>query len=233
MAYQRITLGTLVDRLTERVGNNTTFWKAPEKRYAINEGIRVWNALTGQWSRTFQIPTTGDVFYQTPKQILSLQRVKWGTSLLEMSSLFELDNWITNWQGAAPGTPKQWVPLALNMFAVYPPPAAGGWLNLEGVAVAPYLGNDAEFLDLGDEEVGRVLDYAHFYLTLKEGGAELKTATALLLGFVESAVLRNKRLGAVGYFRKYLGLPRDETERRARFEGSGGGGVRSPRGEDR
>ena len=222
-------MGDLVSRLTERVGGNATFWTAPEKRLALNEAIRVWNAMTGQWNRTFQVPTTGDVFYQTPKQILSLQRVKYGTTLLELTSLFELDNWITNWQDASAASPSKWVPLALNMFAVYPPPPAGNFLNLEGIAVAPKLGNDSEYLDLGDEEVGRVLDYAHFYLSFKEGGQELKAASSLLLAFVESAVLRNQRLNTVGYFRKFLGLARDETQREARAQDMGGAGVRGPR----
>lgn len=226
--YTRTTLGDLVSRLTERVGNNAVFWTAPEKRNAVNEAILVWNALTGAWNRTFQLPTTGDIFYNTPRQILSLQRVKWGTSNLELSSLFELDNWITNWQSGT-GTPTRWVPLSHNMFAVYPAPVAGAFLNLEGIARVPRLGNDAEFLDMGDEEVGRVLDYAHFYLAFKEGGEELKSAANLLLAFVESAVLRNQRLNAVGYFRKFLGLARDETQRAARADGGKAAGSRGPR----
>ena len=214
--YARITFGALKARLTERVGNNTIFWIDREKGYAINEAIRIWAALTGEWNRPFAIPTTGGVFYDTPKQLSGVYRVKFGTKTLPQTSLYELDNGFGSWQTASTATPRYWAPIGLSLFALYPPPAAGGTLLLEGPQSPPALGNDADFIDLGDEEVGRVLDYAHFYLTFKEGGQELGSALSLLSQFVESAVLRNRRLLASAFFKEYPGKLRDETQRPAR-----------------
>src|SRR5260221_3394536 len=166
--YASITLGTLKTRLTDRVGGNITFWGDSEKRSAINEAIRVWNALTGQWSKSFPVQSVaGQVFYDVPKQLISLQRVKYGSTILDQTSLFELDNGILGWQSAVTSSPQQWAPVGLTLFAVYPPAPALGTFNLEGIASAPYLGADSDFIDLGDDEMGHILDYGHLYLTDK------------------------------------------------------------------
>lgn len=215
--YSRISLGTLKTRLSDRLGANVVFWSEKERGYAINEAIRVWAALTGQWMKAIATPTlAGQTFYAVPKQIVSLQRVRYNGAVLDQTSLFELDNGVSNWQGTAAATPKLWAPVGLNLVALYPATPAGGSLSMEGIGSAPYILADGEFIDLGDEEIGRVLDYAHFYLTYKEGGLELQSALPLFTNFMESAVLRNKRLRASGYFRKYLGEVRDETQREPR-----------------
>ncbi len=216
--YNRVTLVDLIARLTERVGNNSVFWADTEKKYAINEAIRIWNAMTGQWAKTVvAMPSqAGTVFYLVPNQLISLQRVRYNGAVLTQSSLFELDNGVYNWQGAATSTPKQWAPVGQAIMAVWPPAPAGGSFALEGISSAPALGSGGDFIDIGDEELGRLLDYAHFYLAFKEGGLELQSTLPLVSNFVESAVLRNKRLRASGYFRKYVGQSRDEEEREPR-----------------
>lgn len=214
--YSRVTLASLKTRLTARVGGNAVFWPPAEQAAAINEAIRVWGALTGQWSTTFQlVAPAGTTFYDVPRQIVSLLRVKFGTSVLDHTSLFELDNGVVNWQNAT-GTPLRWAPIGLNKFALYPAPSVPGTLTLEGISLAPAMFADGDFLDLGDEEIERLLDYAHFYLTFKEGTLETQGGTALFDPFLESAVLRNKRLLASAYFRRYVGQVRDEQERPAR-----------------
>src|SRR5262245_55970643 len=109
-AYQSLNLNTLRDRLSERVGNNVVFFTEREKRYALNEAITMWASFTGQWQVKIQLPTTGLVFYDVPKQIVSLTRIRYGNSLLDQTSLFELDNATSNWQNAAAGTPVFWSP---------------------------------------------------------------------------------------------------------------------------
>lgn len=214
--YARLTLAELKARLTARVGENSTFWLDREKAYAINEAIRVWACMTGEFNRPFQIPTTGQVFYSIPKQLSGIYRVKFGTKTLPQTSLWELDNGFGAWENTSAGTPLFWAPVGLALLVIYPPPAAGNTLVLEGPSSPPTLGADGDFLDLGDEEAGRILDYAHAYLTFKEGGQELASALALLSSFVESAVLRNRRLLASAFFKSYPGKLRDETQRPAR-----------------
>lgn len=77
MPRTRYTLGDLVTRLHERVGNNSTFWKGEEVQDALNEGIAFWQALTGEWTTRVSIEarSPSPSFYPVPKQIVSLTRV--------------------------------------------------------------------------------------------------------------------------------------------------------------
>lgn len=215
--YTRINLDTLIDRLSERVGNNTVYWTAVEKKRAINEAIRVWGVMAAPWSRRFTIPTVaGQIFYDVPKQIVSLQRVKYNTTVLYETSLPELDYGVSNWQQAAVSTPSLWAPIGLDKVAIYPPAPAGSFLNLEGLALAPALNAGGDFIDIGDEDINRILDYAHHVLSFKEGGLEFEATMPLLSTFVSATVQRNSRLGAASVFRKYLGMDRAQEQRPVR-----------------
>lgn len=220
--YQRISLDDLKARLTERVGNNTVFFTDREKRYAVNEAITMWNALTGQWIVRVQVPSTGLIFYDLPRQLVSLMRVRTPTALLDQISFFELDNGFAGWQDAPIGTPLYWVPMGLDKFAIYPPIAVGVNLTLEGIQLSPRLGSGGDFIDIQDEEVTRLLEYAQHYLSLKEGGLEFSNTRALLANFMGAAGARNGRLMAAAPFVKYMGLQRDEEQRPGRSTRSAG-----------
>lgn len=217
--YQRINLNTLIDRVSERVGNNTTYWVAPEKKRALNEAIRVWAVMAAPWSRRFTIPTAaGQVFYYVPKQIVSLQRVKYNSTPLYESSIPELDYGVSNWQQASVGTPSLWAPVGLDKVAIYPPAPVGAFLNMEGLALAPALASGGDFIDIGDEDVNRILDYAHHVLTFKEGGLEFDATMPLMGAFVGAAGQRNQRLLAAAPFRRYLGMDKGLEQRPVRSE---------------
>lgn len=221
--YTRVNLDTLIQRVTERLGDNTTYWKAPEKRHALNEAIRVWAVMAASWSRRFQLPTVqGQVFYDVPKQIVSLQRVKYNSTPLYTSSLPELDYGVPNWQQAGVGTPSLWAPIGLDKVAVYPPAAAGGFLNFEGLALAPAMNVGGDWLDLGDEEVNRILDYAHHVLSFKECGLEFEATKSLMGSFVDAAALRNQRILAAGVFKRYMGMDKALEQRPVKSEQSVG-----------
>lgn len=77
MPRTRYTLAQLRTRLSERVGNQVTFWKEPEMRDALNEAIAFWQATTGEWTTRVSIEAKSDSpnFYPVPKQIVSVTRV--------------------------------------------------------------------------------------------------------------------------------------------------------------
>lgn len=52
MAYQRITLTQLKERLAERLGGEQKFWNEPEREAALNEAIGLWQLLTGDVVQT-------------------------------------------------------------------------------------------------------------------------------------------------------------------------------------
>jgi hypothetical protein len=211
-AYTRVTLSDITNRLSEKVGNNTTFWTAEEKKDAINEALCVWQVLTGEFTRGFTLAaTSGTVFYQTPHQIASINRILHNGTPLTPITLWELDMAYSGWQGTA-GTPLYWAPVGLEIFAVYPQPTTGA-LRIEGFTENVRLLADGDFLQVGDEELTRLLDYAHHYLSIKEGIPEITATMGGFKRFLKAASLRNARLLAVAFFRKVMGLVREERER--------------------
>lgn len=215
--YNRISLNDLIDRCTDRLGQNSTFWTNAEKRNAINEAIRVWAVMTGQWSKRFPVNTVaGQRFYDVPKQLVSLQRVRFNTSIVWPSSLPDMDYGFTNWQQSSNGTPQVWAPIGLDKFVINPPAAAGHVLYLEGVALAPAILAGGDDIDIGDEEVNRILDYAHHVLSFKEGGLEFEATQPLLGGFVEACVQRNQRLLGASVFKRFMGMDRAQEQRPVR-----------------
>jgi len=65
MAYQRVTLAQLEDRLAERLGGEETFWSEPERRGALNEALAVWQLLTGEVVATTTSTLAGAQHYLT------------------------------------------------------------------------------------------------------------------------------------------------------------------------
>lgn len=219
--YARVTLTDLKNRLSEKVGNNTTFWTDGEKKDAINEALSIWQLVTGEFNKTFTLSVvSGTVYYDIPKQIASALRVSYSGTPLTLISLSELDYGFVGWQGTT-GTPTYWTPVGLNKFAVYPQPTSGT-LRIEGYAEAVRLNADGDFLQVGDEELTRLLDYAHHYLTIKEGTSELEASTPAVQRFFTAGALRNARITATTFFRRIMGQLRDEGEREPRSPFVGG-----------
>ena len=135
--------------------------------------------------------------------------------VLAQSSVYELDTGTPGWRKVY-GTPLYWAPDGLDWFAVSPSPVGGGFL-LEGYKEPPVLDKDTDYIDLGDEEIVRLLDYAQWYLAFKEGPAEgTQNVEPLIKQFMEAASLRNSRLRASALYRESMGIHRDEPERGTR-----------------
>lgn len=219
-SYQRINLGTLRARLTERVGNNSTFWTDPEKNDAINEAIMIWQCMTGEFTKVFSIPAGGGNFVNVPRQVASTNRVSFNGTPLTLISLFELDMGYPGWP-ATLGTPYYWAPLGFNMIAISPLPTTGS-LTFEGYSEVPRLGGDADFIQTSDNTINAMLSYAQHYLSFKEGGKELESTAPLMVAFVSAASARNKRLVASNLYRRYFGATRDDLERESTVDQASG-----------
>lgn len=218
--YSKFTLTNLIDRLSERVGNNSTFWVNAEKRDGIMEGVLIWQVLTGESLRTFTIPVTTGAFYDVPKQIDSVRKVTVGGVTLTPISKWELDMAYPNWQTTS-GTPLYWSPAGLNKIGIYPFPTSGA-IVFEGYSEVPILFNTGDVIQLNDDSVAAILDYAHHYCTLKEGGQEFADSSNLLRNFIKAAGMRNGKLLATEFYRHFMGQYRDETQFPSREDITGG-----------
>jgi hypothetical protein len=52
VAYQRVTLSQLKDRLAERLGGQGRFWSEAEQELALNEALAVWQLMTGDFVKS-------------------------------------------------------------------------------------------------------------------------------------------------------------------------------------
>lgn len=212
--YQLTTIADAVKRLGQRTdGQNTNvFWTADEKLWALNEALRVWQCLVGQWAMSMTLNVGASPFFNVPRQFASIMRITSGTSQLQLISMEELDNGFPGWQ-AVSGTPLYWAPNGANSVALYPYPASGGDVVLYGYIDLLTAGL-GDYINLGNEELTRVLDYGRHYLSFKEGMPSLQASSVALTAFAEAAALKNARIEETEMFKRAMGLDHDVPEGR-------------------
>lgn len=137
-------------------------------------------------------------------------------AILNETSIFELDMGTPDWRETY-GVPLFWAPDGLDWFGVYPAPRGGAFF-LEGYKEVPVLTKDEDFIDLGDEELTRILDYAQWYMAFKEGPQEaLENVKVLLDNMLRAGALRNARIRRSALYREYMGIHRVEPQQGPRY----------------
>lgn len=213
MSYQQIQLSTLRARLQEKL-DGTPFWSNAEALIALNEALRVWNAMAGFWKTRATATTTANVQWVTvPSTLTFSTRVEIASVPLHKVSLFEMDAAVPGWElqktntgGNVPTSIKFWMPAGLKKIAIWPLDAAGGTtLTFDGVAQTPVLVNDTDFIDIGSEELNTLIGYTLHILAFKSGGEYFAKTRPMLDAFRKAALTRNAMLGASEPFLKLLG----------------------------
>lgn len=220
MAYQQVSLGTLKARLADRV-EAVPFWTGEEARRALNEGLRLWNALTGFWRAPFlQVTVPNDPYVALPGTLVQAARVSWNGVPLEPASLADFDYTLGSWRTATtataglPSSPQYWARISLSLLVIYPADAVAlNQIIVDGVRNTPVLVNDPDLVDLGQEEFNTLLGYAQHVLAFKVGGPTLVASYPGWQAFLGAAAERNKAFAASAYYRKLMGL---DQERRLR-----------------
>lgn len=216
MAYQQLTRAELRALLKERFEG--PFWTDTEANLALNESLRIFNLLTGYWRRrvVFSSPVPFAHFLSVPNAITFSVRVEWGGYPLNPSSIDDLNKLRTQWRGETtlmggdiPNRPTVWAPAGLTLLAVWPADAAGcAQYVVDGVSNTPTLEDDAQFLDLGQEELHAILCYGLHYLAFKEGGERFLASFSLYQQFIQTCGEKNSRLKATSFYRRAMGEDR-------------------------
>jgi hypothetical protein len=242
MAYALTTYSALKGLLKKRVGSNGTFWSEFEYGMAVNEALNVWQLLTGEFSSQGKVapsdissefyslynPSSGAMTMVLPGTStaaplpLSVWRI--GTDVttnttgalnsfakLVQASLPELDYGYTNWRTGTAATPEYWVPNGLNQVVFYPRPSTH--VRVDYYRGTQLLVAETDAVQLGDEELNRILDYAVWQLNIKAGTEEAFGTTGPLRElFLLAAQLRNSKLRGSQLYKDFLGGDRGEVQ---------------------
>lgn len=242
MAYAQTTFATLKALLKERVGGHDNFWTNFEFGLAINEALSVWQLMVGEFSTQSQLSTSSlggeveDLYYPatgtsdmvvvsstaTAPLPLSVWRV--GTDVqthttgqlyafpkLVQGTLPEFDHGYPGWRTGTATTAEYWAPCGLNKIIFYPRPNT--WVRLDYYRGDQLLVDEADYIQLGNEEINRLLDYAVWQLNIKCGTAEAFTNTEPLKQLMDlAATLRNQKLRGSLLYKDFMGADRGEGQ---------------------
>lgn len=128
-------------------------------------------------------------------------------------STHDLDKGWYLWRTEAPtgNCPEYWSAVGIDKMFIYPRPAIPIALNYLYLDGEPRLTDTAEYIDLGDEEITRIIDYAAWLLAFKQGLKEAFDNPAPFRElFLKAAMGRGQRLRATALYRKFMGEHRDE-----------------------
>jgi hypothetical protein len=220
MSYSQFTLDDLLTQFYQQVGGNTRFFRRDEAIRILQESFRVFNVLTGFWRGRIDMGTTvaGEHWYTVPSSMSYILRVEVNGRPLASSSLYDLDYGQPNWEAevvSPTGQIKAFAPAGANLFALWPASLTGEeTLLVEGVVPAPVL--TAGPVDLGQDSLEMILDYAEHIAQFKEGGQEFEASQLGLKEFLKEAGDRNGVLRQSAKFRKFMGLT-DEKKRPMRM----------------
>lgn len=215
MPYNSVDLTTLRTRLKERY-DSVPFWTDDEARRALNETLRVWNAITGFWrQRVNATANMNDPYVTLDGTMVHRTRVELNNVPLDPTSVFELDCVHPNWRGetvasggSVPTTPVLWAPISMTLFVIWPASdvVQSNAIQVDGVRATPILVNAGDFVDIGEEEFSTLLGYAVHRLTLKLGGPRFQATMPLYKQFLAAAAERNDHFAASSFYRRVMGL---------------------------
>lgn len=227
MAYARTTVLTLRNTIKERLGGEGVFWSDTEINNACNEALAVWQLLTGDFVTTASQSVASNsqvvALATTTTPCMGIVRVRRMTTtttpspstVLHPVSIFEMDQGYYGRQSAASSsTPEYWAPFGIERMIIYPAPNTTQTVQLQYYNADPRLSlTVTDYVDLGDEELVAIINYAVWSCSFKEGIKEaLANTSPLREMFLVAARLRNAKLRGTSLYRSYMGNDRDESK---------------------
>jgi hypothetical protein len=214
--YQQYNLAALLALFYEQVGNNTVFFRTDEATRILQEAFRVFNCLTGFWRGQVTMPNTvaNNHWYATPAGLTYVLRVEILQTPLVTSSLQDLDYGEPLWENetcVSGQLPYCFANAGVNQFAIWPASFAGGEpMVVEGVIPAPVLAGLVGNVNLGQDELEMILNYAGHIAQFKEGGQEFQASELVFQEFLKQAGQRNSMLMQSSKFRTWMGLANEK-----------------------
>jgi len=149
----------------------------------------------------------------------ALLTMKIGNIPLQVDSVFSADQYDTRWQAKAANQPMTAYQCGLNMVALSPAP----WNQYSIIATVvqnaplPQVSND--FIQLSQDLLNVIIDYAQHLAAFKMGGQEFMATIPLLQNFLREASIYNSRLSEMGEYTEFLlGLSQLDERRNPRID---------------
>ena len=217
MPYTTTSLADLQTLMAQR-WDQVVFWTPEEARLALNETLREWNLLTGRWRTLVYVAADGYTPYvPLPATLTYGMRVTTSNAQpLTPTSTSELDLGRPAWRwetvesgGDVPTVPTLWAPVGLTEIAIWPAWASAPQaLAVNGVMRTPVLRLPTDTVDLGEEIVDVLADFALHVVAFKEAGDRWRATRPYFEAFLQAAADENSLLKQHQAYRRWAGLDR-------------------------
>ncbi len=140
-----------------------------------------------------------------------VQRIETSNTHLDPVDIGELNEMNPTWLTTAAGTPSTWLQLGFGSFILYP--KTSGTLSstlytLDKITVPT---SDSDYIQVGDEDLPAIVDFATFIARLKEGGKEASESVGLIQNFLKAAAKYNANILNTSLYKKVMGQPQKQT----------------------
>lgn len=189
----------LQTRTKERLDEPSTsvYYSAAEIKEALNKAQRLFALLTLCIERTGTITMTGGQTFYTVSTFLSdflaPLRVTFRalSYRLRPSTIHDLDAYSSSWRSVTAAAPDKYAFLGYDLFAITPQwngaPFSSRFLDVVYAATPAVMSLDADTPEIPADIHPCLIDYALYYLRLKEGGQELQKTLPSLGAFLDAA----------------------------------------------
>lgn len=114
-------------------------------------------------------------------------------------SVFELDAFLPSWQSNT-GKPYFFGMCGRNIACVGSTPNGVYGLSLDMAVNIPMPMGDGSYLQIGQDYISGLLDYAQHVASFKMGGTEFTGTSRLLNSFISSAKVQNDKLASIAFY---------------------------------
>jgi hypothetical protein len=206
----------LQTRLIERLDESATptYWTLAEVKEALNKSVRFFALLTLCVERqaSFNL-SAATAFYAISSQLtdflVPLRVTTSAGARLLPYKLHELNMESDTWR-STPGTPTKYAQAGYDLLAISGQPAGGGTSLLIRYAAAPAtLSGNTDAPEIPEEQHPCLIDYALYWLRLKEGGQELAKTLPHLGMFLDVAEKYGEFVRAKSKGQLYDAMPFD------------------------
>jgi hypothetical protein len=192
------TLAELEDAVWGLLERNTQMFPERQVRNALNEALRVTNAITGYWQESAVVPggsVAGQYLYDVPAPIVVPMAVLVDGVRLHR---YTFPNLLLAYPEYARETTRtmrcpvaEWCPMGLRRLIIHPAEArTGRTIEVRGVAEMTPLAAPGDPVTLEDEWVPTILRYAAHVLQFKIGGQIFAQAAQHYKSFLSEMKIR-------------------------------------------